>query len=397
MDGVRTMDLAVSHGGVPMGSISTAVNRINEASASRSSSPSPGTDGYVSRIRAWHIVLPMTLALTLVTAAECHSITSLPSLRYGLVLSGWWGAIALVLWRLGQWKPHYLQIHPVVLLAHVATATILSILHLLLMSAVDFLFLSTARQSQIGLTWHYYLQINRWGLEMLVYGFIFGVAVVMDLHLKAQRSAVQALELQRELSAAQLHVLQMQVEPHFLFNTLNAITTLVETNQQQQASEMLKHLNVILKTTLRRSAPAKIPLAEELDAVENYLAIEQIRFADRLRLEFRIDPSALNALVPSFLLQPLMENAIRHGISRLEDGGMIQTFVERRDGTLLLRIQDNGPGMGLQTIQGHGIGLKNITTRLRHFYPERHSFQVTKPESGGFHVRITIPYETAEA
>jgi hypothetical protein len=397
MNGLRTMDTVVSLGGIPMGSISVAVDGINGAAARRNDSSESSMNGYVSRMRAWHIVLPMTLALTLVTAAECHSITSLPSLRYGLVLSGWWGAIALVVWRLGQWKPRYLQIRPGVLLAHVAVASALAVLHLLLMSAVDFASLSGAQQAQIGLTWHSYLQLNRWGLEMLVYGFIFGVAAIMDLHLKAQRSALQALELQRELSAAQLHALQMQLEPHFLFNTLNAITTLVEMGQQQQAAEMLKHLNVILKTTLRRSAPEKIPLGEELDAVENYLAIEQIRFADRLRLEFRIDPSALNALVPSFLLQPLMENAIRHGISKLEDGGMIQTFVEKQDGNLLLSIQDNGPAAGPQTAQGHGIGLKNITTRLRHFYPERHSFQITKPESGGFQVRIAIPYETVEA
>jgi signal transduction histidine kinase len=396
MNGLRTMDTAIPQGGLPMGSISTAVNGNNRVLATQSCSSLSEATGYVSRIRAWHIVLLMTLALTLVTAAECHSITSLPSLRYGFVLSGWWGTIALVVWRLGQWRPRYLQIQPTVLLAHLGVATVLGVLHLLLMSAVDFISLTASRQAQIGLTWHYYLQLNRWGLEMLVYGFIFGVAAVMDLHLKAQRSALQAVELQRELSAAQLHALQMQVEPHFLFNTLNAITTLVEMGQQQQAAEMLKHLNVILKTTLRRSAPEKIPLAEELDAVENYLAIEQIRFADRLRLEFRIDPSALNALVPSFLLQPLMENAIRHGISKLEDGGMIQTSVEKQDGTLLLRIQDNGPAAGPQAVQGHGIGLKNLTTRLRHFYPERHSFQVTKPETGGFQVRIAIPYETAE-
>jgi hypothetical protein len=396
MDGLRTMDTVIAQGGLPMGSISVAVDGINGTSPRQNDSSASVMNGYVSRMKAWHIVLPMTLALTLVTAAECHSITSLPSLRYGLVLSGWWGAIALVVWRLGQWKPRYLQIRPGVLLAHLGVATVLGILHLLIMSAVDFLTLSAARQAEIGLTWHHYLQLNRWGLEMLVYGFIFGVAAIMDLHLKAQRSAFQALELQRELSAAQLHALQMQVEPHFLFNTLNSITTLVETGQPQQAAEMLKHLNVILKTTLRRSAPEKIPLAEELDAVENYLAIEQIRFADRLRLEFRIDPSALNALVPSFLLQPLMENAIRHGISKLEDGGMIQTFVEKQDGTLLMRIQDNGPAAGAHTVEGHGIGLKNIATRLRHFYPERHSFQVTKPVTGGFQVRIAIPYETAE-
>lgn len=380
-----------------MGSFTTVLREPTPGSVPQPSPMASATGTSPFRIRAWHIVLPATLGLTLATAAECHSITNLPSLRYGFVLSGWWGAIALAVWRVGQIRPESLRMKPTVLLRHSTAAAILGILHLLFMGLMDRLFLSPERFNQLGLSWHHYLDLNRWGLELLVYGFIFGIATVVQLQLQAQRSTLQSLELQRALSASQLHALQMQVEPHFLFNTLNAITTLVEEGHQRQAAEMLKHLNAILKTTLKRSAPQKIPLAQELDAVENYLAIEQIRFADRLKLQFRIDPSALNALVPSFLLQPLMENAIRHGIGKLEDGGLIQTFVEKRNGTLFLRIQDNGPGTDAEAAQGHGIGLSNTATRLAHFYPDRHSFDVAHPESGGFQVRIAIPYETAEA
>lgn len=351
---------------------------------------SPGLD-----IRAWHIVVPITLALTLITAAECHSITHLPSLRYGFVLAGWWGAIALGLWQVAQSRPQILQLRPAVLAVHSVIASIFGVLHLLLMAWMDFLFLTPQVQAAIHLTWMRYLNLNRWGLEMLVYGFIFGVAAVAKLQLLAQRNSLRSLELQKELSAAQLHALQMQVEPHFLFNTLNAITTLVELGQQQKASAMLKHLNIILKTTLTRSAPQKIPLAQELENVENYLAIEQVRFSDRLQLEFRIDPSALNALVPSFLLQPLIENAIRHGIGRLEDGGVIQTSVENRNGTLVLRIHDNGPGLNTSAAVGHGIGLRNTASRLAHFYPDRYFFQTEQAAAGGFLVSIAIPYEVA--
>src|SRR6202161_4743399 len=118
---------------------------------------------------------------------------------------------------------------------------------------------------------------------MLLYGFVVGITGVVRFQMRAQLDAMKSLELQKQLSAAQLKALQMQLEPHFLFNTLNAITTLVELGRQQQAAKMLTHLNLILKRTLQREAPEKVPLSQELEIVESYLAIEQVRFADRLR------------------------------------------------------------------------------------------------------------------
>lgn len=347
-------------------------------------------------IHAWHIILPATIAIALATAAECHSITDLGSVRYGFTLSGWWGLTALAVWYTGKRWPASLRMNTVPLLLHTVAAAILGMGHLLCMAAANDLF-SHSTWIQKGLNWHHYLDLNRWGLEMLVYGFIFGVAAVTRLQLQAQQNAFQSIELQRALTSAQLHALQAQVEPHFLFNTLNSITELVESGRKQQATDMLKHLNTILKMTLRQSAPQKISLAQELDVVENYLAIEQVRFADRLRVEFRIDPSALNALVPSFLLQPLVENAIRHGIGQSETGGMIQTSVELKDDMLYLRIQDDGSGTSVGKAVGHGIGLSNTATRLEHFYPDRHSFHAKPEEHGGFQVRIAIPYETVAA
>ena len=115
---------------------------------------------------------------------------------------------------------------------------------------------------------------------------------------------MKSLELQRQLSAAQLRALQMQLEPHFLFNTLNAITTLVELGRRDEAVGMLSHLNAILRSTLKRTTPEKVPLSQELEIVENYLAIEQVRFADRLRIEIKIDPSALDSLVHASCSSP---------------------------------------------------------------------------------------------
>src|SRR6202020_825064 len=151
--------------------------------------------------------------------------------------------------------------------------------------------------------WTSLLNINRLGTELLLYGFLFGITGVIQSQIRAQREAIQSLSLQRQLSAAHLQALQMQLEPHFLFNTLNAITTLVELGRQKAAAEMLGHLNALLKTTLARTTPEKVPFAQELEFVGNYLAIEQVRFADRLRIEIAVDPRAIEGLVPCFLLQ----------------------------------------------------------------------------------------------
>jgi sensor histidine kinase YesM len=193
----------------------------------------------------------------------------------------------------------------------------------------------------------------------------------------------------------------MQIEPHFLFNTLNAVTTLVELGRNEEASETLAHLNTILRKTLQRNAPEKIPFAQELQVVESYLAIQQMRFADRLRIKIETTPDALEGLVPCFLLQPIIENAIRHGIAPLEGDGVLETSVERVGETLRMRVRDNGPGLdgvsngnGKETrANGHGIGMKNTKERLSLFYPGAYEFVAREPEDGGYEVMIQIPYE----
>ena len=225
-----------------------------------------------------------------------------------------------------------------------------------------------ARRTTALAIWTSLLNINRFGMEVLLYGFVLGITGIIQFQIRAQRDALKSLELQKQLSAAHLRALQMQLEPHFLFNTLNAITTLVELERSKEAAEMLSHLNAILKSTLKRTTPEKVPLSQELEIMENYLAIEQVRFADRLRIEIKADPSALDGLVPCFLLQPIVENAIRHGIANCENEGLVEASA-RRDGSMLhLRVRDSGPGLSAHPQNGHGIGLRNIRERLAHFY-----------------------------
>jgi LytS/YehU family sensor histidine kinase len=140
---------------------------------------------------------------------------------------------------------------------------------------------------------------------------------------------------------------------------------------------------------------SKVPLAQELELVDDYLAIEEIRFEDRLQVNMTVDPGALDGLVPCFLLQPIVENAIRHGISRCEESGVIQVTAERRDARLYLAVRDSGPGTNGHSLPGNGIGLKNTRERLSHFYQEQFAFAAGMPERGGFEVTIDIPYERA--
>jgi LytS/YehU family sensor histidine kinase len=312
---------------------------------------------------------------------------------YGAILWGWWGCITSAVWKLGQRIPFASSFSLKAISIHLLIGSALGVAHLLLLGSLDFTVAGWRTHATALQVWTSLLTINRFGSELLLYGFVFGITGVVQFQIRAQRDAMKSLELQRQLSAAHLRALQMQMEPHFLFNTLNAITTLVELGRRAEAVEALTHLNALLKTTLSQGTPEKIPLARELEFIENYLAIEQIRFADRLKVEMKVASAALDGLVPCFLLQPVIENAIRHGIAHLEEEGTIQTSIHREGDTLRFTVRDNGPGLHGQSIPGHGIGLRNTEQRLSHFYQNDYRFAAIEPESGGFEVSITIPYE----
>jgi hypothetical protein len=345
------------------------------------------------RLNGYVVVFALAAALALVTAEECSSITHLPSLAYGGVLWGWWAILANGLWKLGLRRPSLSGFTVKVISIHLPVAAVLGAVHLLLLWSLGFTPLGWHGDETPESVARYLFNINRYGLEILIYGFIFGIIGIIQYQIRAQREAIKSLELQKQLSAAQLRALQMQLEPHFLFNTLNAITTLVELGRQAEAVEMLGHLNAILKSTLKRTAPEKVPLAQELEIVENYLAIEQVRFADRLRIEIKIDPGALDSLVPCFLLQPIVENAIRHGIAHCENDGLVEASARRDGDVLRLKVRDSGSGLNGRSQPGNGIGLKNTRERLAHFYQRAFNMTALPLPKGGFEVAITIPYE----
>jgi signal transduction histidine kinase len=318
-----------------------------------------------------------------------------PSLLYGCVYWTWWIVVTLVLWTLADRWAAAFKLSGLTLMAHLGAASVLAAAHLVLLQHTVW-FASWywpawgRRMATFSVE-----NLERFGVELVLYGFIGGVCAFLHSRMQTQQALVQKLEVERRLTQAQLRALQMQMEPHFLLNTLNAITALVEEGCQKEAAQTLSHLNEILKSTLVRETPEKVTLAQELAVVEHYLAIEQIRFADRLRVEMSVDPGALDSMVPCFLLQPIVENAIRHGISPLQDAGVIHASVERDGDMLHLSVRDNGPGLTTKANRGHGIGLRNTEGRLAYFYPQKYKFASGSGQSGGFEVSITIPYERA--
>jgi len=341
------------------------------------------------------VIAGISTILALVTASECQSIAHLGSLIYGIVLWGWWGCIAGLLWTFAPRYPSLVRFSSAAMALHLLAALALGFVHLLLLWSLGFTPLGWGRGETPHSMFYALINPNRFGIEILIYGFVFGIMGIIQYQVRAQQDAMKSLELERQLSAAQLRALQMQLEPHFLFNTLNAITTLVELGRRDQAVEMLFYLNAILKSTLKRTAPEKVPLSQELEIVENYLAIEQVRFADRLRIEIKVDPSALDSLVPCFLLQPIVENAIRHGIAHCESSGVVEASARREGSLLHLEVRDTGSGANGHSMPGNGIGLKNTRERLTHFYRNAYDMKAHPLETGGFKVAITIPYEPA--
>jgi hypothetical protein len=369
-------------------------------SENRDSLPAPRQEGAAAvvsppstRLNGYVVIASTSGVLALVTASECQSVAHPASLAYGIVLWGWWGIIATAFWRLGLRTPSVASFSVKIVAIHLPVALVLGVVHLLLLWSLGFTPLGWQGDQTPQSVWRYLFNVNRYGIEILIYGFVFGIIGVIQYQMRAQREAMKSLELQRQLSAAQLRALQMQIEPHFLFNTLNAITTLVELGRQAEAVEMLGHLNAILKSTLKRTSPEKIRLSQELEIVENYLAIEQVRFADRLRIEIKVEPSALDSLVPCFLLQPIVENAIRHGIAHCESEGLVEASARRDGDVLRLNVRDSGSRPNAQSKPGNGIGLTNTRERLVHFYQDSFDMKALPLEKGGFEVAIAIPYE----
>ncbi|MGA8025545.1 MAG: histidine kinase [Bryobacteraceae bacterium] len=237
-----------------------------------------------------------------------------------------------------------------------------------------------------------------------VYFALIGIEHSFFYFAQARERETQAARLAGQLSEARLGALRMQLNPHFLFNSLNAITVLVRDRNTAGASQMLELLSDVLRQVLRSDATHETPLSTEVEFLQRYLAIEQIRFSDRLRPSIEIDPALWGAAVPSLLLQPL-ENALRHGIARRADAGVLELRARREGSKLVLTVRDDGPGLpkefdrrdafDLNAPAPPGVGLANIRARLSALYGAAADLDVSDAPGGGVVATVTLPYHEA--
>jgi LytS/YehU family sensor histidine kinase len=208
----------------------------------------------------------------------------------------------------------------------------------------------------------------------------------------------QRERLESQASIAQLTMLRYQLNPHFLFNTLNSISTLVLLKQTERANAMLARLSSFLRYTLVNEPTAQVTLAQEVETLKLYLEIEKMRFEERLRPHFKIESETIGSRLPSLLLQPLIENAIKYAVTPSEDGADIWLTAKQSGDMVRIEVADNGNGEGaaISASPSTGVGLANIRDRLSQAYGDNHSFTTMKNERGGFSVVVEIPFDTGD-
>jgi two-component system, LytTR family, sensor kinase len=232
--------------------------------------------------------------------------------------------------------------------------------------------------------------VGRLPVNVILYWAILGAGYAVEYRSRFRRQQMEALQLEAMLAEARLQALRMQIHPHFLFNTLHAISALVD-EDVRAARRMIARLSELLRLTLESGSRPEAPLGRELEALQRYLEIEQIRFQDRLVVEMEIEPEALDAVVPQLILQPIVENAVCHGVAPRAASGRINVAARRRNDMLELQVCDNGPGIPAGEMT-EGIGLGNTRARLQQLYGDRGRLDICNGESGGLRVTLTIPF-----
>lgn len=227
--------------------------------------------------------------------------------------------------------------------------------------------------------------------QVLVYGAVLAAGFAREFFLRDRASRQHEARLQAQLAEARLDALRMQINPHFLFNTLHAISALVE-RDPGGVRKMIARLSELLRHTIESKALDEIPLREELAFLRRYIEIMEIRFQGRLQVEMQIADDTLDALVPNLILQPLVENALEHGVSRASGAGRIEIGARRDGDAVQLWVRDHGPGVDANS--SSGVGLANTRARLEQLYAEDAALSLTPAEGAGAMARVTLPYHT---
>ena len=280
------------------------------------------------------------------------------------------------------------------LAVHGVAALMFAVVRFIGFLGVRFLIWSDGGKSPAVPFWTYVQRqfLNDLDWILMVYAGIVGLSHAVAYYHETQEQKLKEAQLETRLVEAQLKTLQAELHPHFLFNTLHAISTLIH-RDPESADRMISRLSDLLRITFDRSGEAKVTLKEEVDFLQKYLDIEQTRFPDRLTVRVEIDPDTLDAEVPRMILQPLVENAIKHGIAPRADRGHLQIAAGRQEERLWMEVRDNGGGLHGGTLKKlrTGVGLSNTRARLECLYAGQHRLEFTD-QHGGLAVRVEIPF-----
>jgi hypothetical protein len=247
--------------------------------------------------------------------------------------------------------------------------------------------------------------LERFYWDLLIYAVIAGVSIARDYAAQVRQRdreahalALQTADLERRLVESRLQSLRAQLHPHFLFNALNTISAFTETNPQM-ARRLMERLGDLLRASLTHASRPRVTLGEELTFLDDYLSIESARFEGRIVVTVDVDDELLDVMVPSFLLQPLVENAIRHGVGPRLSGGHVEVTARREDSVLKLRVRDDGVGLkpGWELGQNGGVGLLNVASRLEHLYSRSDLLRVASVPAGGVEVQLDLPVPAGAA
>jgi two-component system, LytTR family, sensor kinase len=352
----------------------------------------------------WPLVLLVAAILSVVSSALALQFT----LASGKPATYWRSIVVLncgywFLWALFTpaivWLSQHFRLERqgllLAVLVHLPGVALFSFAHIAAMGALQWWLAASA-----GRSFSWWLEVKRSALqnfdwEMMTYWAIAGLSHAVLYYRASRDRELRASQLETRLIEAQMATLQQQLQPHFLFNTLNTITALIAT-EPRAAERMVAGLSELLRASLRLADEQEVPLARELDHLRLYVDIQQTRFGDRLAVAMDVDPAVRGALVPSLLLQPLVENAIRHGITPRASGGRISVRASRDADELRLEVRDDGVGAATHdgVLAREGVGLTNTRERLRRLHGARHRFAYESRVGSGFSVRIAVPFRT---
>jgi signal transduction histidine kinase len=315
-----------------------------------------------------------------------------------LNLAEWyiWGVLALFVFWLGRRFPLEKGRWPIGLLVHLGASVYLAFLESTISVLVSELLRRDIPKPTLS-WWVLFLFFSaKFPSNVMIYWVVLGVSQFLAYYRKFKDRELRASQLEARLAEARLQVLKMQLHPHFLFNTLHAISALIH-QDVEVADRMIARLGDLLRSTLDNADRQEVPLKRELDFIQPYLEIEQARLGSRLTVRMEIDPETMDASVPNLILQPLVENAIRHGIAPRAEPGRIEIHARREQEWLKVQVRDDGPGLaGDRMLFKEGVGLANTRARLQQLYGPAHRFELSNGSDRGLTVLVLIPFREAD-